>query len=229
MKIIKKILSFIKKYTWQSLTFILGAIVVILLTKAADDIIPNNPVIVKEISDSLKVVHTYIMPELSENDSINLLLQKKLNQITQLNLYQKEIDEYYKRIKQKDQASLSDIPNKIILDPNKKLSSKGYIQGEATAYFESNCPDFSRINTLIDFKINFISPEIIPEVYCLRLSIYKKTNNNYNQYVFDEFYEVRSSNNFIRINKSKEYSFSFRNILVTNTFVIWTYIFSCSW
>lgn len=195
-----KIKLFIKVHLWQLTTFLLGTIVVILLTKVADDIFPGNPIIIKEVSDSLKIVHSYDIPNLSINDSIDLLLQQKLNKISQLNLYEKELDNYYKKIRNKEVATLDNIPNKIILDQNKKPLAKGYTQEAATAFFESECPSIKENQKYIDFNFNFITPEIISDIYCLRLFIYKKINGKFNYSYFDEIYEVRLANNFIRIN-----------------------------
>lgn len=196
---IKKILLFVKNHLWQTTTFLLGTIVVILLAKAVDDIFPSNPIIIKEVSDSLKIVHTYELPKLPANDSISLLIQQKLNQISQLNLYEKELDDYYEKIRTKESTSVSNIPNKIILDLSKRPTAKGHSQENATAFFESDCPNIKANQQFLDFKFNFISPEIISDIYCLRLSIYKKINTSYNYYYFDDFYEVRPANNFIRI------------------------------
>ncbi len=209
---LKKSILFIKKHLWQSLTFLLGAIVVILLTKAADDVLPNSPTIVKEITDTLRIVHKYELPQSSSsNDTLNLLLQEKLNQISQLNLYEKELEDYYKRVRNKENNALNDIPNKIILDQSKRLSAKGYTQEDATAFFESDCPEI-RDQKFIDFRFNFLSTEMISEIYCLRLSIYKKSNDKYLQSYFDDFFEVRQSNNFIRITNdlpSGQYEFQY--------------------
>ena len=133
-------------------------------------------------------VHKYELPQSSSsNDTLNLLLQEKLNQISQLNLYEKELEDYYKRVRNKENNALNDIPNKIILDQSKRLSAKGYTQEDATAFFESDCPEI-RDQKFIDFRFNFLSTEMISEIYCLRLSIYKKSNDKYLQSYFDDFF-----------------------------------------
>ncbi len=107
--------------------------------------------------------------------------------------------------------ALNDIPNKIILDQSKRLSANGYTQEDATAFFESDCPEI-RDQKFIDFRFNFLSTEIISEIYCLRLTIYKKSNDKYLQSYFDDFFEVRQANNFIRITNdlpSGQYEFQY--------------------
>ena len=169
---LKKIHLFIKKHIWQFTTFILGTIIVILLSKFADQILPSNSSIVKEVPDTIKVIHSYNLPNVSNEDSINNLLRNKINQLSQLNLYEDELDEYANRITKKEEASLINVPNQIIIDANKRsIAKKGYTEGNAIAYFKSDCPVINNDIKYIDFKLDFFSSEMIKDIYCLRLSI----------------------------------------------------------
>src|SRR3989339_1881329 len=211
----KKILLFIKKNIWKATTFVLGGIVIILLTKTADTILPSNgPVIVKELTDTLKVIHNYDLLNLSDSDSLDLLLKKKRNQISQLNIYEKELNDYLDRVKNKENAF--DVPNKILINSFQKFGKKGYVQSSSAAYFNSKGPKFVENNSLIDLKINFFSDELIDEILYIRLIIYKKRDGKYSEYVFDEIYEPRKGINLIRIgnNLSKgDYEFQYGFVL----------------
>ncbi|MBU0559395.1 MAG: hypothetical protein KKG93_07445 [Bacteroidetes bacterium] len=197
--LIKKIIAFAKKYAWQSFTFLLATLVVILLTKSADNIFPNDPVVVKEYAGSIKVIHSYELPNISNDDSLQNILQKKINQISQLKLYEKEVEEYLNSIKDKESTELSNIPIRIITKENKQISKKGYTQGSSQAFFTSQCPPTKNKNGYFDFQLTFLSPEIFEDIFCLRFIIYKMVNNEYSTNYFDELYEVRRNNNFIRI------------------------------
>jgi hypothetical protein len=197
--IFNKIIVFVKKYTWQSFTFLLATVVVILLTKSADRIIPDDPVIVKEYTDSIKVIHSYELPNVSSDDSLQNVLQKKINQISQLKLYEKEVEEYLSKVNEKDSNILSNIPNRIITKENKQINAKGYTQGGSQAFFKSQCPPINSTTGYFDFQLSFLSPEIFEDIFCLRFIIYKMVNNEYSTNYFDELYEVRRGNNFVRI------------------------------
>ena len=59
------------------LVFVLGVITTIIITKLSDKMIPNDPVIVKENTDTIKVVHEYNIPSDLDNDSAGLQLEKR--------------------------------------------------------------------------------------------------------------------------------------------------------
>jgi hypothetical protein len=198
-KIIDKIIEFVKRHIWQSFTFLLATIVVILITKSADKIIPNDPIIIKEYADSIKVIHSYVLPNISNDDSLQNILQKKINQISQLKLYEKEVEEYLRKVNDKESKMGLNIPNRIITQENKKINAKGYTQGSSQAFFTSKCPPDMSNDRFFDFKLSFISPEIFEDVICLRFIIYQMVNNQYSANYFDELYEVRKENNFVRI------------------------------
>lgn len=197
--LIEKIIALAKKYAWQSFTFLLATIVVILLTKSADNFFPSDPVVVKEYADSIKVIHSYELPNISNDDSLQNILQKKINQISQLNLYEKEVDEYLSKVNDKESKKLSNIPNRIITKENKQISTKGYTQGSSQAFFTSQCPPSKNDKGYSDFQLTFLSSEIFEDVFCLRFIIYKMVNNDYSTNYFDELYEIRRDNNFIRV------------------------------
>ncbi len=208
-----KYILFVKAHIWKAATFILGAIVVIMLTKTADNIFPSaEPVVVNKMPDTLKVLHNYEIKGSSNKDSLDIIVKKKINQLSQLNLYEKELNEYLERIKENEAKGNINIPNKIILDSKKNFVKKGYVEESPIALFSSDGINFTSDKKIIELHLNFFSQEIVNSVLYLRLIIYKKQNNKYSQYYFDEFYEPRIGHNFIRISNELpigEYEFRF--------------------
>jgi len=78
--------------------FILGVIVTLAITWAWNKVFPTEPFIVKEMTDSITVVHKY---NFGNQDSIDLEIQKKYKNLKLLNDYEEEIDRRIKRIDKK--------------------------------------------------------------------------------------------------------------------------------
>lgn len=176
--------------------FILGVIVTIIITKTFDTIIPSNPLIVKEYTDTIKIVHDYKISNVLNDDSNRQELEKKIKNIELLNNYDKQIKVRIAQTKKDDGI----IPNLIITGSYKRLKSKGYKQDSSSAYFSSECSDLN--NDFLDIKLDFFTPSIIKDIACLRVNIYRFDNKNANEamtFVLEEFYEVKSQNNIIRI------------------------------
>ena len=70
-------LELLLKISKSVLVFVLGVITTIIITKLSDKMIPNDPVIVKENTDTIKVVHEYNIPSDLDNDSAGLQLEKR--------------------------------------------------------------------------------------------------------------------------------------------------------
>lgn len=73
----KNMLELLLKISKSVLFFVLGVITTIIITKLSDKMIPNDPVIVKENTDTIKVVHEYNIPSDLDNDSAGLQLEKR--------------------------------------------------------------------------------------------------------------------------------------------------------
>jgi len=73
--------------------FTLGVITTIIITKTFDKIVPSDPVIIKEYTDTIKIVHDYKISNDLNNDSSRLELEKKLKNLELLNNYDKQIKE----------------------------------------------------------------------------------------------------------------------------------------
>ena len=88
-----------KKNIRNSGVFVLGVVATLLITTLWNKAIPETPIIVKEVSDSIKIVHEYRVPEI--DDSLELTLERKLKNLELLNNYDKEIDKRIKNIENK--------------------------------------------------------------------------------------------------------------------------------
>jgi hypothetical protein len=180
----------------NALLFILGVIVTIIFTKTSDKIIPNDPVIVKQYTDTIKIVHDYKMPNYLNNDTSRYELEKKIKNLELLNNYDKQIKERIALSKEQNSV----FPNLILINKNRKLASKGYAYGSSSPYFSSNCPSID--NDFIDLTFNFFNAEILNEIAFLRLNIYRFDNINSKDagtFVLEDFYEVKPKDNLIRI------------------------------
>ncbi len=185
-----------KKNLRDALLFVLGVIVTIIITKISDKIIPSDPVIVKEYTDTIKIVHNYDIPSDLNNDSIRLDLERNIKNLELLNNYDKQIKEKIALTKKGDGL----IPNLILTGEAGRIKGKGFTYGSSSAYFTSNCPSLD--TKYLDIKIDFINPSIVKDIAYLRVNIYKFDNVNSTEariYVLEEFYEVKSENNVIRI------------------------------
>ncbi|WP_374505786.1 hypothetical protein [Flavobacterium sp.] len=180
----------------NSLLFLLGIIVTIIITKFFDKIIPNDPVIVKEYTDTIKIFHNYNIPNNLNDDSTRLELESKIKNLELLNSYDKQIRARIELKNNKDGI----FPNLIITSGSEKIKNKGYTYGNSSAYFNSNCPEFNK--EYLDIKIDFINPDITKEIAYLRINIYKFDNPNSSEartHILEELFEVKPDNNIIRI------------------------------
>ena len=197
--------------------FLLGVIVTIIITKISDIIIPTEPILVKQYTDTIKIVHDYKIPDNLNNDTTRRELERKIKNLELLNNYDQQIKEKLANIDSKTDV----LPNLILTHNVDNLTKKGYTQGSSTAYFSSDGPALN--SKYLDIYINFLNPSISNEIAYLRVNIYRFYNNNTTaarSFVLEEFYEVKPTNNMIRINNDLEkgnyeilYGFVFKNDL----------------
>lgn len=179
-----------KSKSKQALLFILGVIATLIITSIYNNIFPSDPTVVKEVTDSLTVVHKYDFPV---SDSMNLEIKNRLENIELLNSYENEIEERIKRIPNK-----SKVPNLIYINPPFRI--KGWIQRKASSYFSLECPSDENAKYL-DFEINFLNKKLINDIATLRVLIYKLNSKGEASIYLDDYYEtVNNSMNLLRLN-----------------------------
>ncbi len=173
--------QWIKTIFW----IIITAIITLGVERSCSRIMPEDPIVVKEVSDTIKFVHSYDFGNI--NDSLtNGYLRQRLENIELTQKYEEEIIKKGKIIR----AS-----NSIMFDvsfPNKK----GYILHGAMSYFSFQMSSLSE--RFIEFEVSFFDNLILSEIYCLILKVYKIENNQ--RYYFEEqYYNVSNTYNLIRI------------------------------
>ncbi len=75
----------------NAIIFILGVIVTILITKASDKISPNDPILIKQFTDTIHIVHDYSLPKNLGNDTVRQQLENQIKNLELLNNYDKQI------------------------------------------------------------------------------------------------------------------------------------------
>lgn len=176
--------------------FILGVIVTIIITKVSDKVAPNDPVIVKQLTDTVKIVHEYNLPENLDNDTVRQELENKLKNIELLNNYDKQIRERITHIQKSDGVT----PNLIVTQKVTNFAQKGYMYGSSSSYFTSDCPNMN--GKFVDLIINFLNPSITTDIAYLRVNIYRFDDPKKDEartYILEDFYEVKNDNNIIII------------------------------
>ncbi|MFA6832119.1 MAG: hypothetical protein WCR36_07605 [Bacteroidaceae bacterium] len=183
-----KIKEWIKQQALVKTLFwiIVTAIITLLCNKSCDRIMPNSPIVIKEVSDTVKVVHSYDFN--SRNDSLTKeQLIRKLNNVKLAQSYEKIIINNNKK---------EVIYNPIMLDANFP-NSKGYMSCDASAYFSLSVSSLQK--EYIDFKMSFIDPAILNDIYCLSLKICRIENEKRIS-ILDENYRVISTNHIRIVN-----------------------------
>lgn len=193
---IKRLRLYVKKNWQQATIWLLGAIVVILLTKTCNSIWPDAPVVViKEYTDTLKVIHS-VNPLPMDSDSI---LRKQLEQ----QLMNIELMKKYEEQITKNQVVAKDNSCKIIVG-NPYPNSRGYTTQNASSY----C--FIELNTngpFIDIYYDFLREDYIDMVNTLGVKISRKdSEDGRNIIVSDMNYEVHKGNKKILVRMVNDFS-----------------------
>lgn len=140
----------------------------------------------KELSDSVRIVHTYDFN--FEDDSIvNTQLKMRLENIALAQTYELKIEELNTRHNRHF--------NKIMVD-SLSSNAKGYILDSGMPFFVATLPSLQE--EFLDVKINFFNSDIINDIYCLSVKI-DAIENNRLIVVLDQNYNVNSLDNYIRI------------------------------
>ena len=160
-----KFKTYINTHSWIKtlFSFILAAVITVFVEKACNRVSPDEPIIIKEVKDTIILVHKYDFD--SYNDSvINAQLKYKLENIE---LSQK----YEEKIAQK--ITKENGFNPIITD-NIFTKSKGYSPKDGSPYFKLDMS--STNNDYYDFELFFIDKSMINKIFCLSLKIVKIDN-----------------------------------------------------
>lgn len=178
------ILDYLKGHWVEILISIVIVLISVLLTKACDQIMPDQPVVIEKIPDTIKVVHVHnsFLDSLSAiNSETESVVENRLrNQIGNRS--------------SKNQSHNIKV-NKVFLSadfPN----AKGYSIKSAAPFFSLEMSPLS--NSYVDFILNFFDEELLAEIYCLSLKVCKIQDEK-RILVLDANFEKKANNNVIRV------------------------------
>lgn len=166
---------------------VIGAFISLSLEKACNRIIPDNPIVIKEISDSVRIIHSYDF-NVDVDSLVNKQLKIKLENIALAQSYEQKIND---EIKIKQQNSF----NEVMLNA-KFPNAKGYIIENGMPFFVAKMPSFQE--NILDFRLEFFDSKVVSNIYCISIKIDAIKNNN-RVMVLDENYKVNCQVNNIRM------------------------------
>lgn len=175
--------------------FVLGVLITIVITKLADAVAPNEPILVKEYIDTITIVHDFRIPKVpADDDSQRTELEMRIRNLELLNDYDTKIKERIRSIKQ----TTTGVPNLVTtsIDDSKYA---GFIQETSSTHFDADCPTLG--SNYVDIRLQFINDEFVSQVAYLRVDIYKRTSPPAESllFVLNDYYEVKTSENLIRL------------------------------
>ena len=180
-----RFVDYIKRNYVHSIIFIIGVVVTLLITKACDRIIPDSPVVVEKIPDTINVVHVY--DPLSDTVWTTNKDTEDIIETTIVKRSKKNTDDNF--------FARGDVNMvmKTAFFPN----AKGYTIKSAASYFSLGMSNLDQ--PYVDFVFHFFNEEIVADIYCLSIKIFKNQNGE-KIYILDENYEKRTGQNIIRLN-----------------------------
>ncbi len=189
-----KFVSLIEK-NWQKIAIWLsGALVTLFLTKACNAIWPDTPVVVKEHTDTVKVVHSMNPLQVDSDSIIRKQIEHQLMNIELLNKYEEQIAG-------KRETAKANICKIIVGNPYS--NSRGYSIQTASSY----C--FIEMNTngpFIDIAYDFLREDYIDLVNTLCVKISLKDNNDGRDFIVSDMnYEPHKGNNGLLVRIVNEF------------------------
>ena len=183
-----KIGPYIKDNWKEAAKWLSGARLGLLLAKACDFIWPDMPIVVKEVTDTVTVVHS-VNPIPAETDS--LLIEQLQRQLMSIELINK-----YEESSQRVLALTGNTPCKMITgDPY--LNSHGYTEKSSSPFCSV---ELVEARPFLDIKYHFIRNDYADIVNTLDVKIIRKQASGNQVVVFDQhFLPQAGENQLIRI------------------------------
>ena len=177
----KKIMTSFKKYKGKALSWLVGAIMGLVLTKACNMIWPDPPVVVKEQTDTVRVIHA-MSPFPADSDSIlKKQIEQQLMNIELLNKYEKQIK---RRI---DDNAVEAC--KIILG-NPYPNSSGFSMKDASSF---SLIELKHNGPVIDIIYSFIRQDYVALVNTLGVKISHRNEKDGKDWVdYDQNFEPQT-------------------------------------
>lgn len=176
----------IKKNIVKATIFITGVIVTLLITKACDRIIPDSPVIVEKVPDTIKIVHVY---DPLADSVLDYSIKPTEDFVKAAIAYRPKNDSH--------QYSDNNENVNHILKSVSFPNAKGYTVQSAAPYFSLEMSELNQ--PFIDFVYHFFNEDYISDIYCLSIKVFRVQNGE-SVYVLDENYSIKKGINIIRMN-----------------------------
>lgn len=157
-----KILSFLKK-NWQNAAFsLIGIIVGLFLTKTCNAIWPDTPVIVKEHTDTVNVIHSMDPLQVDSDSIIRKQLEQQLMNIELLNKYEEKITG-------RREAAMANACKIIVNNPYPNSSGYSMKNASSFCYIE-----MSNNGPFIDITYSFFREDYVDLINTLCVKISQK-------------------------------------------------------
>ncbi len=179
-----KFLLFFKK-NWQKAMFsLVGIIVGLFLTKVCNVIWPDSPIVVKELTDTVKVVHSISPLQVGTDSIIRKQIEQQLMNIELLNKYEEQITG-------KREAAEANVC-KIVAE-NPYANSRGYSLQSASSYcFIEQITN----GPFLDIIYEFFREDYIDLINTLCVKISRKNSEDGRIYVVSDLnYEPHKGKN----------------------------------
>jgi hypothetical protein len=183
-----KIISFLKN-NWQKAAFsLVGAIATLILAKACNVIWPDTPVVVKEHTDTVKVIHSMDPLQVDSDSIIRKQLEQQLMNIELLNKYEEKV------IGRREAAMANAC--KIIVN-NPYPNSRGYSMKSASSFcFIEMLPN----GPFIDINYSFFREDYVDLINTLCVKISKKDNVDGKDWIISDMnYEPQKGKNSLLV------------------------------
>lgn len=177
----EKVVAYIRKNWGKAVTWLSGLIIGLLLTKACDRIWPDPPVVVKEQTDTVKVIHA-MSPFPADSDSIlKKQIEHQLMNIELLNKYEKQI---------KSRIDENTVEACKIIMGNPYPNCNGYTTKDASSFC---LIELKHNGPVIDIIYSFIRQDYVELVNTLGVKISHKNEKDGKVLgVYDQNFEPQS-------------------------------------
>lgn len=176
----KKFVRYLKKNWSRAAIWLLGVIVGLMFTKACNWLIPDNPVVVKEYADTVRVVHSMGSIPADSDSIIRNQIERNIRDMELLSKYEEQKAKHHKILKNGANAC------RIIVG-NPYPNSRGYTVDKANTFclieLKHNSP-------FIDILFHFLREEDVNLLNTLCVKIYKEDKKEKSNYlILDQNYE----------------------------------------
>lgn len=183
-----RVFEYKKSNIGKFIYFIFGVLITALIsafvTKACNKLVPDAPVVVEKVPDTINIVHVHE----SFLDSIS---HKKDDNVVNTDVKKRVV-------RTKSQYTFgTEKVNQLMKDVSFPYA-EGYTPCSAASYFTLEMTDLNQ--PYVDFIFHFFNEEVLADIYCLNIKIFKAHKDGGRIYVLNEYYTQQKGANIIRLN-----------------------------